>query len=124
MKKRYLGFATISLVAAFGLAACGSDDKPNSPKDETHFNTLDEAPECTSYNEGDTITVGKNNIQYLCEDNEWVKVCEGEFSNIVNNPIWQSVSITPINANLLRIDAESLNSGARAVYEDIEILTE
>ena len=81
MKKRYLGFATISLVAAFGLAACGSDDKPNSPKDETHFNTLDEAPECTSYNEGDTITVGKNNIQYLCEDNEWVKLKAPSSSN-------------------------------------------
>lgn len=74
MKKRYLGFATISLVAAFGLAACGSESEPNAPKDETHFNTLDEAPECTSYNEGDTITVGKNKIQYLCEDNEWVKI--------------------------------------------------
>jgi len=74
MKKRYLGFATISLVAAFGLAACGSESEPNAPKDETHFNTLDEAPECTSYNEGDTITVGKNKIQYLCEDNEWVKL--------------------------------------------------
>ncbi|MCQ2254159.1 MAG: hypothetical protein MJZ29_01555 [Bacteroidaceae bacterium] len=61
---------------------------------------------------------------WTMENNEWKRISEGEFSNIVNNPIWQSVSITPINANLLRIDAENLNSGERAVYEDIEILTE
>lgn len=46
------------------------------------------------------------------------------FSNIVNNPIWQSVSINPINSGLLRIDAKSMNAGERAVYEDIEIITE
>lgn len=55
---------------------------------------------------------------------EWKRISEGEFSNIVNNPIWQSVSINPINANLLRIDAENMNSGERVAYEDIEILTE
>lgn len=55
---------------------------------------------------------------------EWKRISEGEFSNIVNNPIWQSVSINPINSGLLRIDAESMNAGERAVYEDIEIITE
>lgn len=57
-------------------------------------------------------------------DNEWKRISDGEFSNIVNNPIWQSVSISPVNASLLRIDAESMNAGERAAYEDIEILTE
>lgn len=61
---------------------------------------------------------------WTMENNEWKRISEGEFSNIVNNPIWQSVSIEPTNSKLLRIDAESLNSGERAVYEDIEILTE
>ena len=56
--------------------------------------------------------------------NEWKRISEGEFSNIVNNPIWQSVSINPINASLLRIDAESMNAGERTAYEDIEIITE
>ena len=55
---------------------------------------------------------------------EWKRISEGEFSNIVNNPIWQSVSINPINSGLLRIDAESMNAGERAAYEDIEILIE
>ncbi len=55
---------------------------------------------------------------------EWKRIGEGEFSNIVNNPIWQSVSIDPIESSLLRIDAESLNAGERAVYEDIEIMME
>ena len=57
-------------------------------------------------------------------DGEWKRISEGEFSNIVNNPIWQSVSINPINSGLLRIDAESMNAGERAAYEDIEIITE
>ena len=61
---------------------------------------------------------------WTMENNEWKRISEGEFSNIVNNPIWQSVSINPINASLLRIDAENMNSGERAEYEDIEILTE
>lgn len=61
---------------------------------------------------------------WTMENNEWKRISEGEFSNIVNNPIWQSVSIAPINSGLLRIDAESLNSGERAAYEDIEIITE
>ena len=56
--------------------------------------------------------------------NEWKRISEGEFSNIVNNPIWQSVSIDPINTSLLRIDAESMNAGKRAAYEDIEIISE
>ncbi len=57
-------------------------------------------------------------------DNEWKRISEGEFSNIVNNPIWQSVNISPVSSSLLRIDAESMNAGERVAYEDIEILTE
>ena len=55
---------------------------------------------------------------------EWKRINEGEFSNIVNNPIWQSVSIDPVNTSLLRIDAENLNSGQTAAYEDIDVITE
>lgn len=55
---------------------------------------------------------------------EWKRINEGEFSNIVNNPIWQSVSIDPVNTSLLRIDAENLNGGQRAAYEDIDVITE
>lgn len=57
-------------------------------------------------------------------EGEWKRISEGEFSNIVNNPIWQSVSINPVNSGLLRIDAESMNAGERAAYDDIEIITE
>lgn len=56
-------------------------------------------------------------------DGEWKQLDGGEFPNIVNNPIWQSVSIEPVSASLFRIDAEMMNSGKRAVYEDIEIVT-
>ena len=57
-------------------------------------------------------------------DGNWKKITEGEFSNIVNNPIWQKVNVSPVKTNLLRIDAESLHSGQRAAYGDIDILTE
>ena len=55
---------------------------------------------------------------------EWKRLKEGEFPNIVNNPIWQSISIKSVNADMLRIDAERLNSGQQAAFDDIDILTE
>ncbi len=57
-------------------------------------------------------------------DGNWQRLSAGEFSNIVNNPIWQSVSITPVSTTLLRIDAIDLNSGQGAAYEDLEVLYE
>ena len=54
--------------------------------------------------------------------NEWQKLTEGEFSNIVNNPIWQTINIEPAETKLIRLDGERLNKGSRTNYEDLEIL--
>ena len=55
---------------------------------------------------------------------QWQKVAEGEFSNIVNNPIWQTISIPATTTKLLRLDALAINQGERAQYDDIEVIYE
>ena len=52
----------------------------------------------------------------------WTKVASGEFSNIVNNPIWQTIKFPPVKAKILRFDAERLAEGDRMAFDDIEVL--
>ena len=54
----------------------------------------------------------------------WTKVASGEFSNIVNNPIWQTIKFTPVKAKILRFEADRLFDGDRMGYGDIEVITE
>ena len=56
--------------------------------------------------------------------NDWKKVASGEFSNIINNPIWQTVEFEPIEGKIIRIDAERISGGNRVAYDDLEIITE
>ena len=44
---------------------------------------------------------------------KWRKIASGEFSNIVNNPIWQTIKFKPFDAKVLRLDADKLASGER-----------
>lgn len=53
---------------------------------------------------------------------QWQQLSEGEFANIVNNPIWQDVSIDAVETSLLRIDAVQMNSKGRVTFEDLEIV--
>lgn len=53
---------------------------------------------------------------------DWRKVATGEFSNIVNNPIWQTVTFSPEKACVVLIQADRLAQGAHMAYSDIEIL--
>ena len=55
--------------------------------------------------------------------NEWKKVSQGEFSNIVNNPIWQTIKFAPVKAKILRLDADHLAAGDRMAFDDIEVLS-
>ena len=52
---------------------------------------------------------------------EWKKIASGEFSNIVNNPIWQTITFPPTKAKILRLDAEQLAEGDRMAVEDLEV---
>ena len=51
----------------------------------------------------------------------WTKLASGEFSNIVNNPIWQTIKFSPTKVRMLRFEADRLASGNRMGYGDIDI---
>ena len=55
---------------------------------------------------------------------DWTKLASGEFSNIVNNPIWQTINFAPVKARILRLDADRLSEGDRMAFDDIEVITE
>ncbi|MBO4665101.1 MAG: alpha-L-fucosidase [Bacteroidaceae bacterium] len=60
-----------------------------------------------------------------CDWQNWEKVASGEFSNIVNNPIWQTIRFDkPIKARILRFEADRLAEGERMGYGDVEVVTE
>ena len=54
----------------------------------------------------------------------WETLGEGEFSNIVNNPIWQTVRCKPTKAKVIRMEGLRLAEGERMGYNDIEVKTE
>jgi len=51
----------------------------------------------------------------------WTKLAQGEFSNIVNNPIWQTIKFPAVNAKILRFDADRLAEGNRMSFDDFEV---
>ena len=53
-------------------------------------------------------------------------LASGEFSNIVNNPIWQTIKLNATKVRVLKLDADRLASGERERmgYGDIEVITE
>ena len=55
---------------------------------------------------------------------DWKVLATGEFSNVVNNPVWQNLSFDPVKVRMLKFDADRLAAGDRMGYEDIEVLTE
>ena len=54
----------------------------------------------------------------------WTKLASGEFSNIVNNPIWQTIKFPPVKAKILRLDADRLAEGNRMAFDDFEVVCE
>jgi alpha-L-fucosidase len=51
----------------------------------------------------------------------WTKLASGEFSNIVNNPIWQTIKFPATKVRILKLDADRLAQGERMGYGDLEI---
>ena len=58
------------------------------------------------------------------DGNNWEKVATGEFSNVVNNPIWQTIQFDPVKAKALRLEAERLAEANRIGYDDVEVVTQ
>ena len=63
-----------------------------------------------------TLSISPDNGQ------TWAVLAKGEFSNIVNNPIWQTVNCTPATGSLLKLDCSRITSGKRIFYADMEVL--
>ncbi|MDD7461137.1 MAG: alpha-L-fucosidase [Prevotellaceae bacterium] len=58
----------------------------------------------------------------LSTDNtSWTVVSEGEFSNIVNNPLWQTLTFHPTQARYVKVTALRLAAGNQPGYEEIEV---
>lgn len=56
--------------------------------------------------------------------NNWTQLARGEFSNIVNNPIWQKITFEAQEAKLLRLDVPRITSGESIFYDDLEAVLE
>lgn len=50
----------------------------------------------------------------------WTKLASGEFSNIVNNPTWQTIRFPATKGHIIKFDADRLHSGERMGYGDME----
>ena len=53
--------------------------------------------------------------------NKWEKLATGEVSNIVNNPIWQTIKFPEVKVRVLRFEADRLAEGKRMGYSDLDI---
>lgn len=62
---------------------------------------------------------------YLSDDNvDWKLVDQGEFSNIKNNPVWQTRNFSPVSARYIRLRAlKNTSNDDVAGYAEIEIIT-
>lgn len=70
-------------------------------------------------------TVTHYSVYTTTDWTNWNKVASGEFSNIVNNPIWQTVMFAgPVDASVIRFEADRLSGGEHMAYSDFEILYE
>lgn len=51
----------------------------------------------------------------------WTKLASGEFSNIVNNPIWQTIKFPAMKARIIKFDADHMAEGDHMGYGDIDV---
>lgn len=62
----------------------------------------------------------------VSEDNSnWKTVSEGEFSNIVNNPLWQTKTFKAVKARYINLRAVGVANGEQApAYREVDVITE
>ena len=68
-------------------------------------------------------TITHYSLSVSSDWSDWKEVASGEFSNIVNNPIWQTIKFQPVKGRIVKFEAKRLASGERMGYGDIEIVT-
>jgi alpha-L-fucosidase len=62
---------------------------------------------------------------YVSNDNkEWKLVSEGEFSNIKNNPLWQTKNFAPVKARYIKLRAlKNTENNDNIGYAEIDVIT-
>ncbi|MBN2008004.1 alpha-L-fucosidase [candidate division KSB1 bacterium] len=62
---------------------------------------------------------------YVSADNKrWTLVSQGEFANIKNNPLWQSVTFAPSNARYIKFRALANTEGNNNIgYAEVDVIT-
>jgi alpha-L-fucosidase len=63
---------------------------------------------------------------YVSEDNlNWKLVDEGEFSNIKNNPVWQTRNFSSVKARYIKLSAlKNISGDDVAGYAEVDVITE
>ncbi len=63
---------------------------------------------------------------FVSEDNKkWNLVSEGEFSNIQNNPVWQSKNFEPVKVRFIKLQAlKNAWNNQDARYAELDVITE
>ncbi len=66
-----------------------------------------------------------NYVLFISEDgSEWKQVDAGEFSNIKNNPVWQTKTFTPVKARYIKLQALHNTQDNDAVgYAEFDVIT-
>lgn len=59
------------------------------------------------------------------DGNNWVLAKKGEFANIKNNPLWQTIQFTPIKARYIKLRAlKNTDNSNEAGYAEIDVITD
>ena len=63
---------------------------------------------------------------FISNDNtEWKLVSEGEFSNIKNNPLWQSKNFSPVKARYIKFRAlQNIDGNDEIGYAEVDVITQ
>ena len=62
---------------------------------------------------------------YVSSDSKkWILASQGEFSNIKNNPLWQSIKFVPVNVRYIKFRALANTEGNNNIgYAEVDIIT-
>ena len=74
--------------------------------------------------DGSTGTVTHYTLWGSTDWDNWTQLASGEFSNIVNNPIWQNLTFPATPVRALKFTADRLATGSRMAYDDVEVVLE
>ncbi|MDJ1486397.1 alpha-L-fucosidase [Cytophagaceae bacterium YF14B1] len=72
----------------------------------------------------DASIITRYQFEVSTDNKSWKRVSEGEFSNIRNNPFWQTKTFEPIKARYIRLRAlKTVGEGSAPGYAEIELIT-